>query len=197
MTNHADKPLDETERKFVDGIITHGVVQRAALEAGYSASTASTKAYSWLMDDNRNPKPHVWAEIKRRRNLIADRVNKKVDNLAEKVIEEWTKLAFLDIGDILVRDENGAPIVNGKFLKIDWSKITKDQTAAIAEIAPDGKVKFIAKDGVLRDIARHLGLFQKDAPQVNLTLTLEQLITAAAKERHARENPKVEEKPNE
>lgn len=57
------KALNAQESRFVDEYLVDLDVQRAAITAGYQATTAKTKAYQWVSSGKNNPKPHVFAAI--------------------------------------------------------------------------------------------------------------------------------------
>lgn len=164
------KTFDPRESKFMDRYIETGNAFLSAVDAKYAPSVAKSKAHQWVSLSG--PKPHVAAEIQRR--LATQRA--QTDLTMEYVRKKWREIADVNFADILVVDESGKPVVKDGRLQIDWSKLTRSQAAAIQEIDADGRVKFMGKEGVLRDMARHLGGFQKDAPQVTVNLTLEQLI---------------------
>lgn len=148
--------------------------ERAAVAAKFAPTTARTIAFMWVKPDG--PKPHVYAEIQRRRALIVEKAETKAGITAEQIVDEWKKICSVNFFDLLSYDKAGAIKVDNKGLPVlDFTKLTRDHMAAVAEIG-DGKIKFYGKDGVLRDLARHLGMFAKDAPKIDIHMTLEQLI---------------------
>ncbi|ARV77100.1 small terminase subunit [Pseudomonas phage Skulduggery] len=66
----AFKALDARESRFVDEYLIDLNVERAALAAGYSASMATSKAYSWVSSSKQ--KPHVFAAIQARRQELQE-----------------------------------------------------------------------------------------------------------------------------
>ena len=56
------KQLDAREQRFVDEYLIDLDPKRAAIEAGYSASTADIKSYGWV-SKSKSTKPHVFAAI--------------------------------------------------------------------------------------------------------------------------------------
>lgn len=50
------KPLTAQEQRFVDEYLVDLDVQRAAIAAGYSETTAKSKAYMWVCNSQKNPK---------------------------------------------------------------------------------------------------------------------------------------------
>lgn len=66
-----NKKLDDRESRFVDEYLIDLDTERAAVAASYSVSTARSKAYQWV--SNGKVKPHVFAEVKKRQKLIAEK----------------------------------------------------------------------------------------------------------------------------
>lgn len=145
---------------------------RSAIAAGYAASSATSQA-SFLLT-----KPKVQKLIK---DLQAKRAT-RLDITADKVIEEFGRLAFSNILDY-IRIDNG----DGR---IDLSTVTRDQAAAIQEIredstggSGDGERKLVLrttfkladKQKALEALARKLGLFQ-DKVEHSLTVNIGQVI---------------------
>jgi len=76
----ADKRFDAREQRFVEEYLIDLDPKRAALAAGYAASTADIKSYGWV-SNSKSTKPHVFAAIidalaarSERTQITADRV---------------------------------------------------------------------------------------------------------------------------
>lgn len=175
----ADKPLCERDQLFVAGYLKSLHPERAALEAGFAASVAKTKAYQWV----RNPqhKPNVYAAIRRG----IEKTVRKIEVSRESVIEELAKLAFSNLMDY------GQIGADGQF-DLDMSATTRDQFAAVQEIQSrvvktpgvktavktpaeptyerHTKIKLAGKREALVDLGRHLGVF-KDEAAAGLTVS--------------------------
>lgn len=95
----AQKKLDAKESRFVSEYLVDLDPKRAALEAGYSATTAASKAYQWV--SNRKVKPHVFAAIAAAKDERSERT--KID--ADWVLSRLADEAEADLADIL--DEAG------------------------------------------------------------------------------------------
>jgi phage terminase small subunit len=138
--------------------------RRAAIAAGYSEARAEVTASELLKV------PRVMAMINKLQSQRATKLGLK----AEQVLEELQKIAFSNILDYMVPGEAGA-------LRLDLSKLTRYQAAAVAEIrtytsggSGDGerqlvvrtRFKLVDKLGALDKLMRHLGLYN-DKVQVS------------------------------
>lgn len=96
----AQKKLDPRERRFVAEYLIDLDPRRAAVDSGYSATTAATKAYQWV--SNGKAKPHVFEAVEKAKAKRAARTEIDADWVLRRLGDE----AIADIGDIL--DEGGA-----------------------------------------------------------------------------------------
>lgn len=168
---------DLREQKFIDAYIAdpdHNA-ERAALAAGYSAGTARTRAYTWVASPV--AKARVYEAIQKRLAPAVKKAASVADASAGRVIEEISKLAMFDYGELVKRREDGSIDLDAKGrAQIDWSKLKPEHTAAIRDISPNGRVSFYGKEKSLEMLARFRGLFAKDAAVIEVNITLEQLI---------------------
>lgn len=126
----------------------------------------------------------VQAEILRRR----DRLERKTDITAARIIEEFGKIAFSNLGDMLEIQADGSAW-------IDMAAISEDQKAALAEyhvetyqelgdeehpghMVKKSRVKFHDKKAALDSLARINGMF-KDKLEVSVGLTLSDKVQQA------------------
>ena len=154
--NHK-RPLNTRQQKFVEHYLITGMVSEAAIRAGYSPASAWS-AGSRL---KRNPKVAYAIRVGRaneaRRAQIAH----------ERVLLELARIAFSDIGEVL--DWTGGDDITLRPRR----EISPHQRAAIAEITPGrmGKgprIKLHNKARALDTLARHLGLFEKQSPVIDM-----------------------------
>jgi phage terminase small subunit len=135
--------------RFIDEFMVDGNARRAALAAGYSASSAHANAYRLLS------KPDIKAAIAARQ---AERARMTAIT-ADRVLAELARAAFANMADFVQAGEQGE-----EFVAV--SKLTRDQAAAIAEVRIEGgrtKVRLIDKLEALNAIARILGFFRSGA----------------------------------
>ncbi|MBB76616.1 MAG: terminase small subunit [Planctomycetaceae bacterium] len=90
-----DQPLDAREQRFVDEYVVDLNPERAAIEAGYSKSTARTVAYTWSSNDKR--KPHVYNAIRARLEKRAE-VTKVT---ADMVLARYWQIATADPNELI------------------------------------------------------------------------------------------------
>jgi len=122
---------------------------QAAIRAGYSEQYAAKNTRK-LLD-----KPGVQARLAE----LQSKTIKKLEITAERVLQEFAKIAFADPRCVMEWDEHG-------ILVKPSSELTDDQAAAVAEISQtvtkDGgtmKVKLHDKVAALNALGRHLALF--------------------------------------
>lgn len=169
------RELDDREKRFVQEYLLDPNTRRAAIAAGYSETTASTKAHQWASESNPT-KPWVVRELKRQQARLARKHELSVD----RVLEELKLIGFFDIGDVMRTDPE-----TGKLYVRDLNELTPRERRAIGELTQttterieqgkDGEsatviekvhlsVKPHAKIQALRMLMDHLGM---DAPKKN------------------------------
>lgn len=132
---------------------------RAAIAAGYHPDQADHFGALLL---NRQ-------EVKRLvRRLMAEKAS-RLEIKADRVVEELARLGFSNVLDYMQPDEFGS-------MRLDFSKVTRDQAAAIAEIREDNTggtgdgqrkqivrttLKLADKLRALELIGKYLGLYQE------------------------------------
>jgi phage terminase small subunit len=159
----AKKGLTPRQERFVQEYLVDLNATQAYKRAGYrvkNPDAARTGASRMLTNVN-----IATAISLARAQLAADT---KVS--AERVVEEYARLAFSDMANYIRFDEKGNAV-------LDWSDMPKEATKAIAEIVQeeylDGKGKHARpikrtrfklhdKKGALDSLARHLDLFPRD-----------------------------------
>lgn len=111
-------------RGYVAALVANGHkapnAREIAIGAGCPKRSANTRAHQFLRD------PRVKAAIERR----MDEHLKTFDVTAERVINEIAKLAFSNMKNYI------QPAGDGSFF-VDWSQLTDDEAAALAEVTVD------------------------------------------------------------
>ena len=149
-----EKKLTAKQKLFVDEYLIDLNASAAARRAKYSPKTA------FRMGQENLQKPAVQAAIQLR---MADR-EKRTEISQDRVLQEYARIAFLDPRKLV--DENGNPL--------PLHKLSDDVAAAIAGLdakrmaGEEGasfeilKYKFVDKRASLADVAKHLGMFERD-----------------------------------
>lgn len=152
------------QQRFVDEYLIDLNATQAAIRAGYSAKTAEQQGPRLLGNVG------VAAAISEGRARIAA----KLEITQERVVAELAKIGFANMADYMRAGPDGDPF-------LDFSKLTRDQAAALAEVTvedfKDGrgedardvrrvKFKLADKRAALVDIGKHLGMF-KDRVEVS------------------------------
>ena len=125
--------MQERERRFCEEYLVDLDARAAALRAGYAPSTAA-QAARWLKTESAAGRPELIAMVRRM--------------MAEKVMEEYARIAFANIGDVT----DGSRVLDG---------VDRDDTAAVASIKVKGNecdVKMYDKLKALDMLGRHLGM---------------------------------------
>jgi phage terminase small subunit len=149
MGNYSPQ-LTDKQRRFVDEYLVDLNASQAAIRAGYAPGSASVTGCRLLANAK-------IAEVLTQRRVDATR---RLELTADRVLEEIGRLAFANVADFYVRDENGN-------LQLDESAILDPvKAAAISQVETqtkaDGtqtvKLKLADKRAALSDLARHLGI---------------------------------------
>lgn len=174
------KPLTQMQEAFVAAYMDLGEQTKAARIAGFKHPD---KAGATLM-----AKPHISAEIDRRRKRLEQRMIKPGE-----VIKQTVNIMRGNIADVMdwgftevpVKNRDGSPALdeNGEQITtpMPWVRaIPRDQlprevTDAIAEVSLTDKgafkIKMHDKGGSIDKLMRHLGLYEKDNKQTTDALT--------------------------
>lgn len=150
------KLTDKQSRFCAEYIIDLNATQ-AALRAGYSAKCIHNQGPANLL------KPIIQDELQR---LKAKR-SKRTDIKADDVVLELAKIGFSNI-------ETFAKIEGGRVKFTEFKELVQDELAAIESIGAtkEGKItiKLHSKLHALEQLGKHLGIYQKDNEQKNLTI---------------------------
>jgi phage terminase small subunit len=152
------KGLTPKHRLFIAEYLTDLNATRAYMATGYRSKSPAVEASKLLRI------PKVAAEIAKRHGKRLG----KLEITADRVLEELALLGFANMLDYVKFQKNG------KSFDIDFSKLTRDQAAAIQEVTVDAtggsndgerrlvlrnKFKLADKRGALELLGKHLKLF--------------------------------------
>ena len=157
MAGRKKDQLTAKQQRFVEEYLIDLNATQAAIRAGYSKKTAGAIGVENLK------KPLIAAAISEGRRKQAERT----EITADKVLAEPALLGFANMRDYIRISKDGEPY-------IDLSELTREQAAAISEVAVDDyvdkrgenarevkkvRLKFHDKKGALVEIGKHLGMF--------------------------------------
>lgn len=143
-------PLTPKQARFVDEYMIDLNATQAAIRAGYSAKSAKVTASRMLTNAN------VQAEIASRQSRLSNRASVT----AERVIQEFARIAFTDRRSIVQWGAAGGVTFTPS------SELTDDQAACVEEVSQtitDAggtlRVRMASKIDALDRLGKHLGLF--------------------------------------
>ena len=131
--------------RFVDEYLIDCNATQAAKRAGYSEKTAAAIGHKLLRK----------AEIQAAIRSEQDRLSRKTEITKERVLAEYAKIAFAEMGEFMTWGE-GEPVFR------ESESLTPDQRAAVAEVALTAngfKIRLHNKTAALEALAKYLGLF--------------------------------------
>lgn len=154
------KPLTPQQKRFCRKYVVDLNGKRAAIGAKYSLKTAEVQASHLLS----------LAKVQNYIAILQKKLQEETNIDAKKVIAEFAKIAFSNIGDFL---EPGNEIT-------DLSKLSRDKLAAVESIQCDiqhwggdskgyaekVKLKFHSKISALENLGKHLGIYAADNKQI-------------------------------
>ena len=161
----AHKKLDPKESRFVEEYLKDLDPRRSAIEAGYSETTAASKAYQWV--SNRKIKPHVFDAI----DAAKQKRSKRTEITQDRVLQELAKVGFSDI--------RGALNSNGQLIAAqEWDDQFAGAVSSLevvqrpsGEYDDDGKpimenvskFRMWDKMNALEKMGKHLGMFKEES----------------------------------
>lgn len=153
---------DPKHEAFARAVAAGRSKRDAAIEAGYAASDASSRG------SKLSARPEIKERIAELSGEVQQAICEKLAITVERVLEEYGKLAFLDIRRAFDQD--------GKLLPIQ--EMPADLAAAIAGLEAEElfegrgdsrekigrlhKIRLSDKKGALDSLAKHLGMFKPD-----------------------------------
>jgi phage terminase small subunit len=157
--------LTHKQEMFCREYIIDGNATRAAIAAGYSEKTA------YSIGEENLKKPEIMQFIEKLRAPII----KKLDISAERILEEYAKMAFANLHDFLGVNEDGTIQAKEGLPFADFTGVTKDQMAGLdgleiimlPPVEEDGpnpikvKMKLADKKGALDVLAKRAGLLKE------------------------------------
>lgn len=173
------KKLNAKQQSFIDHYVELKNATEAAKRAGYSKKTAGAKGHDLLKN----------IEIKAQIDKRLQELSIKTNITAERILEEYARIAFANSGDFFTWTEGAVELVPS-------DDLTDEQKAAVAEVSQTvtengGSIKLKLHDKLkaLEALAKHLNLFtgEDNAGVGDITIVFEEYtdkeIEAAAQNR--------------
>ena len=141
--------LSKREQRFVELYISGNSATESAVKAGYKRSTADLMAKVLLKE------PNIQEEI----NWRVENNLRKSGFTKEKIIQEWCKLAFTNLTDVIEWNADGESI---KIKLKSSDDIDSNQAAAIKKLAitkGNMQIEMHDKGGALKQLGELLGIY--------------------------------------
>lgn len=157
MKKHSTSGLTDKQERFCrEYVANKGNGCQAAISAGYSKKTAQEQSSRLLLNVK------VADFIK----SLKEKVNKKLEVTPERIIEEYVKLGYANIADLM---KEGMSFE-------DIKKLPRDVSAAIESVSivtnetkfgttTNVRIKMHSKTAALDALSKHTGVFEKDNEQ--------------------------------
>jgi len=151
--------LTEKQRKFIKEYLKSGNATQSAIKAGYSEKSAYSSGAEILNN------PGVSRELERQRELMASKVD-KYEITPEKVLREFAKVGFADMGQFASWGESGVKLRDSAELDEDLTSVVGEITETRTHFGEDGekvttRIKLADKLKALENLGKHLGLFKE------------------------------------
>lgn len=137
----AKKPLTKQERIFVKAYLKHKKPYDAAIEAGYSETIATSKAYSWV--SNGKLKPNVYNSIQ----AGLKKLEEKLELSAENVLKRYVEIANTDRNELVEMRMVPCHYCYGKDHKYQYTPSERDK-AMEQHVRRLTNLKLVNEDGM-------------------------------------------------
>lgn len=167
------RKLTDKQARFVEEYLIDLNATQAAIRAGYSAKTADSKAAQLVAN----------SKVSEAIQAGKEKFSHKLEISAERVLQEIAALAFSDLGDVMrwgpdaedtelypseeLKPEHRRAVSSVKIRKmiIKASRGEEEDDPNVEESILSTEIKLYDKAKALDQLARHLGLFDKDNEQ--------------------------------
>ena len=161
--------LTSKQARFIEEYLIDLNATQAAIRAGYSEKTAYSQGEGLLRNVD------VAAAVAEAKAARSERTEITQD----RVIEEYAKLAFIEMGMFVEWGENGVTLKASADLPPELRAAVAEVSETTTEHGGTVRFKLHDKKGALDSLARHLGMF-KDNLNVGLTVRYEEALKELA-----------------
>jgi hypothetical protein len=161
------KPLSAKHQAFVDAYVTLRSATKAYQQVYGGVANVAAAAGTRLLKSVK-----VRAAVDARLNALAKKVDKKVDVSVERILAEYERLAFSDLGDFVEITPNGIRVkptvdAGGQRTSVDTrclaeasETVTETTFGDVTTVKRQTRIKLHAKHPPLRDLAEYQRLFE-------------------------------------
>lgn len=150
--------LTDKQQRFVEEYLVDLNATQAAIRSGYSRDTARA-----IGSENLS-KPDIQESIREKREELSESTNIS----AKRVIEEYAKIAFSDVRNVLTVDgglKDTSEWDNDTARAVSSIKTTEVTSPEGEKLGTNREVKMYDKLRALEALGKHLGVFEKDNDQ--------------------------------
>lgn len=154
--NKLKKELSKQERLFaLEYLSDPGMnAEKAALNAGYSASVARKKAYSWVGKSGQNTKPHITEFIEKKMKSLEQTYDTEIESLTKK-LKQIYEIDFIDVLEEM----------NWEFTIEGLKKISYEKRMLITNVVQTKEgIRLVVynKERVIEMLAKRFGLWENE-----------------------------------
>jgi len=150
----------------VAAVVGSSSAAKAAVDAGYKEKTSKKRAWLLLQE------PEIKAAVEKRQ----DEICKKLGITRERILREYARLAFADIGNVMSWDCSGVLLEDSKKLKPEFRAAVAEVTETKTKDGGSTRLKMHDKKGPLDALAKALGILadrsDEDSGDVHQTIRM-------------------------
>ena len=161
-----DFHLSQRQLTFADGILAGLTQGQAYIRAGYFPSTLAIgdSAASHLASSH---KIQAYLGYKRAKRAF------ELDVSAERVLQEYARIAFADIAEVLEWGPEGIKLKSQRELSADARRAIAEVSHTVTESGGAVRVKLHNKLAALDSLAKYLGMFGDESGRAGVTINAE------------------------
>lgn len=149
--------LTEKQEAFCQEYLLDLNATQAAIRAGYSEKTAGSIANQLRKED----------AIQARLTELMEARSKRTEVTQDRVLMELARLAFSNMRDFVTWGPDGVSLKPSAELEDDDARCVAEVYQSVTQHGGSLRFKLHDKLGALRDIAKHLGMFNDDGDPVD------------------------------
>lgn len=139
--------------------------ERAALNAGYSASVARTKAFVWVSKSKQNKKPHLAEFIEEKMKKIENNYDREIEEITTK-LKQIIDIDFIDI----LKEMKWDITIEG------LKKLSPEKRILITNVIPTKsgiRLVVYSKEKAIELLAKKYGMLKDEEEDKNIKVTID------------------------